>query len=114
MRHIKLFENFEVPKEFEVLTEERYEEIYEYFEFHDKAEAEQIRDRIKGGETMWLHETYVDDDYEGFDGSDDYFDSEGHSWDVVEFITKNQDCDIVAEADNSEGTYYTIIAKNNS
>lgn len=112
---VRLFENFAEPEQkgFELLTDERFAEVKEYFEFQSKEEAAEIEKRIKDGEKLYLYETIVDDDYEGFDGTDDYFDSEGHSWDVIEFISESGDYDIVAEADNSEGTYYTIIAKNN-
>lgn len=101
-----------VPEGCELLTPETFEGLFEYFEFHSLEEAIDIKNRLANGEPMFLVETYTDDEYEGFDGTDDYFDSEGHSWQAIEAIQKsNHQLQIEAEADNNEGTYYTILSQ---
>ncbi len=102
----------QIPEGCEILTSERFDELFEFFEFYDLEEAVDIKNRLANGEQMFLVETYTDEEYEGFDGTDDYFDSEGHSWEAIEAIQKsNHQLQIESEANNNEGTYYTILSQ---
>lgn len=115
MKHIKLFENFDpndLGPDFEKLTSQSFSDYEEYF---DKEEVKEVKERLKAGETLYIHELTVDDDYEGFDGTDDYFDSEGHAWDAIEALQKSDyKLDIIGEGMNGEGTYYTIMGDRKS
>lgn len=125
MKNIKLFENFinEAKKDpIETLIEKYGLELVDDEELDfiikedtladDKEELKKVKDLHKKGVPLYKHEQYVKDNYEGFDGTDKYFNSDGTSWEALKIVEKSKGAfEIVAEYNSSDMmNYYTLLS----